>query len=246
MSSETSNNKSMQPYSPSWVNRLTGWVERQPWPSWYFYLGLWLVLVLILIGALWLEGAFPIGTVFPAQLFIPAMIALFLAMILFLDERAKSALVTLQPALTATEEKYAQLHYQLTTLPAWPTILTSLVTVGVIALLGLVSGEQESSIEALAASPIAASLLSAVYWIGWWVLGAFFYHTIHQLGVINRIYTGHTCVSLFAMSPLYAFSSVTALTAVTLAVATYGWTALNPDPPRPSGSGPSTSPRPRT
>jgi len=229
VSSKTSNDKSMQPYSPSWVNYLTGWVDRQSWPRWYFYLGLWLVLVLILIGALWLEGAFSIGTVFPAQLFIPAMIALFLAMIHFLDERAEAALVTLQPALTAIEEKYAQLHYQLTTLPAWPTILTSLVTVGVIVLLGTISGDQESSIEALATSPIAANLLSAVYWIGWWVLGAFLYHTIYQLRVINRIYTEHTRASLFAMSPLYAFSSVTALMAVTLAIATYGWTALNPD-----------------
>ena len=29
--------------------------------------------------------------------------------------------------------------------------------------------------------------------------------------------------------PLYGFSSVTALTAAILALATYGWTALNPD-----------------
>jgi hypothetical protein len=204
-------------------------VARRLWPSWYLYVALWLVLVIVQVATLWLEGVYPIGTIFPAQLFIPAMIALFLGMIQFLDTWANAALTTLQPALTATEEECNQLRYRLTTMPAWPTILASLATVGVIALLGVLSGTTESSIEALAASPIASNLLMLVYYVGWWVLGAFMYHTIHQLGVINRIYTAHTRVHLFAMSPLYAFSGVTALTAAILAFATYGWTALNPD-----------------
>lgn len=234
MSDRSENDKKPQPYAPSWVNRLTAWVARRPWPSWYFYLGVWLVLVFGQISVLWLEGVYPIGTFGPAsssraQLFIPAMISLFLAMIHFLDRRAVSALETLRPALTANEEEYNQLRYQLTTLPAVPTLLASIAAICIIFLLGQITGDREGSIEALAASPIAATLLSTVYWIGWWVLGAFVYHTIHQLRVINRIYTECTRVSLFAMSPLYAFSSVTALTAVTLAIATYGWTALNPE-----------------
>jgi hypothetical protein len=204
-------------------------VARRRWPSWYSYFGLWLVLVGIQVGILWIEGVYPIGTIFPAQLFIPAMIALFLGMIHFLDRRAEAALTTLRPALRATEEEQAQLRYELTKMPAWPTVLSSLAAIAVIVLIGLFTGEGESSIEALAASPIAANLLFAEYWIGWWVFGAFVYHTIHQLRVIHRIHTEHTRVSLFAMSPLYAFSGVTALTAVTLAIATYGWTALNPD-----------------
>ncbi len=226
---DTKSDDLSQPYPPSWVNHLTGWVARRQWSSWYFYLGLWLVPVSLQLVVLWIEGVFPFPTVFPAQLFIPAMIVLFLSMIHFLDSRAEAALTTLRPALTATEEEYSQLCYLLTTMPTWPAILTSLATVGVIVLLGVNSGQRESSIEAIALSPIAANLLFAVYWIGWWVFGAFVYHTIHQLRVINRIYTEHTRVNLFAMSPLYAFSGVTALTAVTLAIATYGWTALNPD-----------------
>lgn len=218
-----------RPYKPSWINHLNAWVEGLPGPSWYFYLGLWFVFVCVLVGALWLEGIYPVGTVFPAQLFIPAMIALFLAMIHFLDNRAEVALSTLHPALKATEDECNLLGYRLTTLPAVPTLLASLVTVAAIFLLGMITGEGEASIEALAASPIAVNLLEAVYWIGWWCLGVFFYHTIHQLRVINCIYTECTHINLFRMSPLYAFSSVTALTAVTLAIAAYGWTALNPD-----------------
>ncbi|NIV40628.1 MAG: hypothetical protein GWN58_67905, partial [Anaerolineae bacterium] len=84
-------------------------------------------------------------------------------------------------------------------MPAWPTVLSSLAAIAVVVLIGLLTGEGESSIEALAASPIAANLLSALYWIGWWVFGAFVYHTVHQLRVVNRIHTEYTRVSLFIM-----------------------------------------------
>jgi hypothetical protein len=218
-----------RPYPPSWVNHLTAWVAGRQWPSWYFYLGLWLVLVAIQVAVLWIEGVYPVGAIFPAQLFIPAMIALFLGMIHSLDSRAKAALTTLRPALTASTAEYDQLRYQLTTLPAVPTLLASIAVICIVFLLGQSTGETESSIEALAASPLAHSLVSALFWIGWWTLGAFLYHTIHQLRVINCIYTRHTRVHLFSISPLYAFSGVTALTAAILALAAYGWTALNPD-----------------
>ena len=219
----------LRPYAPSWINRLTTWLDRRSWPGWSFYLGLWLVLVSVLVGALWVEGIHPFGTFFPAQLFIPTMISLFLVLIHFLDKRAVAALETLRPALTASEEESDLLRYQLMTLPAVPTLLASLATTALIFLLGVLTGERESSIAAVANSPIAASLLLVVYYAGWWVFGTFIYHTIYQLGVISRTYAEHTRISLFAMSPLYAFSGVTALTALALAVATYGWTALNPD-----------------
>jgi hypothetical protein len=226
---QVKNDKTSRPYPPSWVNHLTGWVARRQWSSWYCYLGLWLILVVVQIAVLWIEGAYPVGTIFPAQLFIPTMIALFLGMIQFLDSRAEAALMTLRPALTANEEAYNQLRYQLTTLPAVPTLLASIAVICIVFLLGLITGRTESSIEALAGSATAQGLLLAVYWIGWWVLGAFLHHTIHQLRVINRIYSRHTRVHLFSMSPLYAFSGVTALTAAILALSAYGWTALNPD-----------------
>jgi len=218
-----------RPYPASWLNHLSGLLQRLPGPRWTYYLGLGLALVAIQVAVLWLEGVFAVGTVFPVQFFIPAMIVLLLGMGDYLDRRASAALEALQPALTLDEEAHDQVHYRLTTLPALPTLLASAVTIGTIALIGIITGETESSIEAVSSSPIASGAVLAVYYIGWWVFGAFAYHTLHQLRVINKIYLEHTRIHLFALSPLYAFSGVTALTAVTLAVATYGWTALNPD-----------------
>jgi len=227
--SKADNDLKTRPYSPSWLNYLNSSVNRLPGPIWAYYLGLWMALVVILVAVLWSEGIFSAGTLFPAQFFIPAMIVLLLGMVHFLDRRASAALETLQPALALDEDGYDRVHYRLTTMPALPTVLASVVTIGIVFLLGLVSGETESSLEAISSSPVAAAFLQAVYWIGWWSFGAFAYHTIHQLRVINRTYTKHARVHLFAQRPLYAFSSITALTAGVLALATYGWTALNPD-----------------
>lgn len=54
------------------------------------------------------------------------------------------------------------------------------------------------------------------------------YHTIHQLRLVNHIYSKHTRVNLFQMKPLYAFSSHSAFTALSLAAIPYGWIGINP------------------
>jgi hypothetical protein len=217
-----------QPYAPSWVDRFSAGVDRLPGPSWLYYLGLGLVLLLVQAVVLWIEGAFPIGTFLLIHLFVAGAIAFFLALFPYLDNAARTALKTLRPALKASEEEYRRLRHQITTLPARPTLLASLAAVMIIILAQELTGAP-SGFEALANSPISAALFRFIHMIEWWIIGAFMYHTVHQLRLINRIYTRRTRINLFRMRPLYAFSSVTALTAVSLTVSTYGWVAINPD-----------------
>jgi len=94
-----------QLYAPSWIDRLTAWVERLPGPSWSYCLGIGLVLLLVQAIVLWIEGAFPIGTFLPIQGFQAGVIAFFLALFHYLDERADAALTTLRPALKASKEE---------------------------------------------------------------------------------------------------------------------------------------------
>jgi hypothetical protein len=216
-----------RPYAPSWIDRFTAWVARLPGPSWLYYLGIGLVLLLVMAIVLWIEGALPVGDLLPAHLVMPGMIALLLALLHLLGNRADAALTALRPALEASEEEYDGLRYQLTTLPARPTLLASLAAVAIIILLEAIGG-RPSSFEPLAKSPISESLAYFVYMIGYWIFGALVYYTVRQLSLIDRIYTKHTCINLFRMRPLYAFSKLTALTAVSLAIPTYVWTALNP------------------
>jgi hypothetical protein len=214
-----------QPYAPSWIDRFNAWVGRLPGPSWSYYLGLGLVLLFVQAIVLWIEGAFPIGTVHPVHGFLAVAIPYLLALFHYLDERSGAALATLRPALKASEEEYQKMHYQLTTLPAGSTLLASLAVLTIVFLTEL-TGEPYR-LEALDTFPISANLLRFFYLIIWWVFAALLYHTVHQLRLINRIYTKHTHINLFRMKPLYAFANLTAFTAGSLTIMPYGFLIVN-------------------
>jgi len=59
------------PYPPSWIDRLTDWVERLPIPWWSFYV----VLAAAMIGAvalvLWRAGVYASFGFHPMQVFLP-------------------------------------------------------------------------------------------------------------------------------------------------------------------------------
>ena len=149
-----------QPYAASWVDRFTAWLDRLPGPTWLYYLGLGLLEFMVLVIVLWIEGAFAIGALLPVLLFLPAMSTLLLALPHFLDNRAGAALTTLRPALKASEEEYRQLRYQVTTLPAGPTLLASLaILLSFTVLEQVVRGFTPSSLDALATSSMSGALL---------------------------------------------------------------------------------------
>lgn len=217
-----------RPYAPSWLDRFNAWLARLPGPSWTYYLGIWLVLVLLQIAALWGEGAYPVGTFLPNHTAIAGLISFLLALSLFLDNKAGAALATLRPAMKASEEEYQRLRYQLTALPALPTLLVSLIGIAAIVLLNVML-DSFGDFGGLGAFPISRTLIYLIYVGAWWVVAAFLYHTVHQLRTINLIYTHFTRVNLFKMRPLYGLSGLTAITGVSLTAITYGWMAINPE-----------------
>jgi hypothetical protein len=215
------------PYAPSWVDRFNVWVTGLPGASWVYYVGMGLVLLSVQIAVLWGEGVYPAGTIIPSHTFIAAIIPLLLWLCLHLDTRAEEALRTMRPAMKANEEEYARLRYEVTTLPARPTLLASLAGVAFILVVNLLLGTSRG-FDDLTGFPISRNVIYWMYVSSWWFIAAFLYHTIHQLRTINLIYTKYTRVALLRMTPLYALSRLTALTAVSLAAITYGWIALNP------------------
>jgi len=216
-----------QAYTPSWIDRFTAWVERLPGPSWACYLGLALVFLLVQSITLWVEGAIPVGTFNSAQVFISGVLVFFLGLFFYLDEQAATAVEILRPALTISEEKYQEMLFRLTTLPSWPTLLASLTMIAIALLSELINETYYP--ETLIPFPVSAMLFRILYLIGWFLFGAFMYHTIHQLRLINYIYTKYTRVNLFRMKPLYAFSNLSALTAGSLAIIIYGFLIVNPN-----------------
>jgi hypothetical protein len=215
-----------RPYAPSWIHFLGGWVDRRPGPNWSYYLGLAAIMLLIQAIVLWADGAPTTGIVWLALAYLAAAIAYMLALIHYLDKRAVEALATMRPALNASKQEYRQMCYRLSTLPALTTLLASLAALAFVILTEAI-GEPLRP-EALAAFSVSTTLFRISYLMCWFVFGAFLYHTVHQLRVINHIYTQHTRIDLFRAKPLYAFSNLAALTAGSLAMISYGWLLANP------------------
>ncbi len=216
----------LRPYPPSWVDLLTDWVDRHHGPYWLYYFGLGLIVLLVQVIILWIEGASPTDNLGFGQVYLAAAMAYMLALIHFLDNRAGVALETMRPALKTGDQEYQAKFYRLTTLPPFPTLLASLATLAFVFLTEAIS--EPYRLEALATFPLSANLLRIFYLICWMVFGAFLYHTLHQLRVINHIYTKYTSIDLFRVKPLYAFSNLAALTAGSLAMISYGWLLVNP------------------
>lgn len=223
--SDTKNKIKSQLYKASWIDRFTGWIRRLPGPSWAYYFGLGVLLFLIPIIVMWAEGTPLNGTVLSAYAFLSGAIVFIFFLLHYLDERVEKAFAVLQPALTINEDVYKLINYQLTTLPAGRTLLASLVAIALVFLSEYLG--KPYRLESLSSFPISAFLLRFFYLACWWVFGAFLYHTIHQLSMINRIYTSHTQINLFRLKPLYAFSSISALTAGSITVLPYGFLIVN-------------------
>lgn len=217
------------PYPPSWIDRLTDGIDRLPLPGWMIYTALWLVLLAAVTAVHWSDGSYPVGTIHPLHLVLTATTPYALALIHHLDGIASKALVRFRPALDISDDEYAALGYQLTTLPGRKTLIASLITIAVVLLSLILPPDSWWRPAAFRTTNLARGIDLALTVVMWWTIGAFIYHTAHQLRLVSRIYSEYTRVSLFGLVPLYAFSVLSARTAVGLLAPLYAWFLAIPD-----------------
>lgn len=220
------NEGNARPYRASWINILARWIDARQHSYWAYYFGCGTAVLVILFSALWLEGATISGSVGAAQAYLVGVMAYMFALMHFLDRRAATSLEAMRSALTTDGRAFRTLAYRLTTLPALPTLLASLLVLAFVLFTEAVG--EVYNLDELADAPISALLLRIVYLVCWMVFGTFLYHTYHQLRLFNQVYTKYTEVNLFRVKPLYAFSNLAALTAGSLAMISYGWLVVNP------------------
>lgn len=216
------------PYPPSWIDRFTDWVEELPGPWWLFYLVMSLVLVLFQSALQWQAGAYPIGTFKLFHVWFMLNITSTLALLHYLDKLVQVALEKSRPALDINDADYVNLRYRLTNLPARPTLIASLIlAIAFLPILPLLAGGQ---VESLGFSSKVISLIFLFFFwaLTWWIIGAFFYQLAQQLKLIGHIYATYARINLFQLTPLYAFSSVTARLAIAIAFMVYLWQGTYP------------------
>jgi hypothetical protein len=129
-----------------------------------------------------------------------------------------------------SDQQAAVLSYELTHLPA--PMVRLLTLVGITCALSMIAGVELGFIH-VDQRFFGASTPARLYWraaliadqVLFWNL---IYHTIHQLRVVNRIYTTHAKIDLFNLAPLYSFSRLAAHTAVSMIFIAYLWLATYP------------------
>jgi len=216
-------------YAPSWVDRLTARVARLPLPAPIVYILAGLAALLLFALNDWLNGLGFTAALGPFHFVFAVGPVYAIFLIWFLDRQAVQALGKIKPLLSSDEAAYASLRYRLTTIPARPALAASLagLTVG----LAAVAFERVATPHAFAGLilPGKGRYFTEVWLLGtWFVFGALFYHTYHQLRLISHIYTEHARIDLDQSRPLYNFSQVSAWTAISLLVLPYGWYATVP------------------
>jgi len=202
---------------------------RLPGPYWVWYLALGLLFALVRTIAGWIDGSYPVGTLFRVHVldgFIPVY---FVIVIHLLDEMARRALADYRPVLRGGDPEYARLSYQLTTLPWRTSLVFGIVgfAAGAVYVPFLLSpADVEASHYLTATSAGVDTVLSGFAGLMMWMFG---FHSLHQLRTISRIYTQHTEVSIFNAGPLYALSRVTAVTSISLLLFIYFYLAFYGD-----------------
>ncbi len=210
-----------RPYAPSWIDHFTAWVDGLGIRYGIFYAGLGAILVGIQLLIQWGGNA---GNVYAFPLIYIVTIAYNLALMHYLDQVAAQALARFRPLLSLSDVEYHELQYRLTTLPALPTLAATAfgVLVGIWTL-GWVPIPIRIHDLHFVDSALSVHFNNGLSLVIWGIAGVVVYHTLHQLRIVQQIYDLCPKINLYGLRPLYAFSTLSARTAISVALIVYSW-----------------------
>jgi hypothetical protein len=214
------------PYRPSWIDRLTAWIERLPIPAWVSYVIAALPLIAVFVSVQAWQGAYSESGFNVWHLFLAIQLVYPVAVIHYLDRVGARALHRFLPVFEGDQDDLDAARYRLTTLPARPTLVAC--ALGLLAALAQVVPtvgdiELSASFQSVAPTKIGVAISLVNISIAWFLYGGLIYHTYHQLRVIDWLYTQKADIDPFHPEPLYALSETTSRTAVVILVTLYAF-----------------------
>jgi len=218
-----------RPYRSSWVDRLQEGLDRLPWSPWITYLGAWVVLAVGETLAKWADGSYPVGILFPYHLVAFGTAAYGLALLHYLDRSAASALESSRSLLSLDDDAYHDLRWRLTTMPAAPVALATMLGMafGALQRQTLVA-PHAATLRYAVAGPLAVFEFVVVPLVTWGVIAVFTYGTLRQARLIDTIYRDYLAIDLFRVRPLYAFAAHAARMSIGLLAIGYLWVVTYP------------------
>ena len=213
-------------FAPSWIDHVIGWIDRRPWPTWLSYLLIFVLQGLLVAFPTWIDGSLLSGGILSIHFLAAFWTVLPLGLMHYLDRYAEKALDQFRPVSEADDEEIARMRWELGTMPAVPAASASLAGVAV---LWIVYVSDRSLFAAIRSSSLHEALGMTVLSLNFALVGGLIYHTARQLRLVSRIYARATRLDLFRLTPLYAFSGLTARTGIAWALALYLSVAFFPD-----------------
>lgn len=198
------------PYPPSWINRLTKWIERLPFPLMLSYLLLYILSVMYIgVGAV-LSASFSMASDISGLLGNAVWIPVPLAALHYLSAESMSALATFRPAMNWDEDTFQRLKHRLAIIPSRPVLVINALTLTLFSVL-IYMDPQAFVLGPV--RPVALAMLAVYTSAGFSLLLIFVFQTIRQLSLVTQMYSEVEHVNVFHLEPLYAFSGLTAKTA---------------------------------
>jgi len=199
-------------YPPSWVDRFADAIERLALPYWLTCLLLFALEFLLMHVISWIGGTTPFPQLRSVFISPPLWTWGSLALIIYLDRTSIEALAKFRLLLPLDDQAYEELESHLTTMPARPIIITNIIFVLFFLVFAFVVPIKV--LDLFRGRGLAILIVSATF--SFLPGSAFYYHTLHQLRMVRRIYEFARPFDLFDREPIFAFSKVTSSTSVVL------------------------------
>lgn len=198
-------------FSPSWIDRLTGWIDRLPGPAWALYLACIFALTLLINVVLWIDGIVPVGSYGSFQGIFPPFVFYFLALYHYLTRAGSRSLRALRPLLDVDGAEADQIRYGLATLPrgwGWVAIAITLLTLPNY----FTSGQAFGGLEPNTVLPYVVAAASAGFFGA--TIFCLIIRSLRQLRMVHRLHARATNINLLDLEPAHAFSALTARTGI--------------------------------
>ena len=205
------------PYAPSFIDRFTDFVQRQPLPYWLTYLLLFLLESAVLHVFSWVDGWLPAYSLGPILFLFPLWLWGSLAIITYLDSLSLRAISEFEPLLQISSETKHRLEYEFTTMPARSVLLSAVAWAVVFVLSWFVGFAPAVTVYGLGSLATRASFIAG--FISFSIGSVIYYHSVRQLRLVSRTVQMVDQFDLFLLEPAYSFSVLTARTGIS-------WVAL--------------------
>ena len=205
------------PYAPSFIDRFTDFVQRQPLPYWLTYLLLFLLESAVLHVFSWVDGWLPAYSLGPILFLFPLWLWGSLAIITYLDSLSLRAISEFEPLLQISSETKHRLEYEFTTMPARSVLLSAVAWAVVFVLSWFVGFAPAVAVYGLGPLATRASFIAG--FISFSIGSVIYYHSVRQLRLVSRTVQMVDQFDLFLLEPAYSFSVLTARTGIS-------WVAL--------------------